>query len=784
MPAAILYFENDKGAGLIWPADIKFIGEPTFAFIPDNSKNKVDMAGSVLDEAETRQDIAKYTTMKAEELRKREPDELRTLERKELAQADTNEQLAKIAKGEKQEKLLKDAKAHRANGKLAGRIRQEVEAEREQLMEHRSNDRKGQLTKREKALRDGVNELMREAGIEVIDDEKEGQRVLDMANGHARLQTSLNGLKKASAFILSSLSGKTMQHGTKLEIPERANRLAEKAVGHPIVSHSIRANELQHINKRHGVNGTVNDKNSIPLRKEDIALMPYIMAAPTRVVRGARATNGTESVRYEKDLSNGTVLVVEREGRFDVEDMENITMWAQKKPATNVTVAQGASHSTSETIVISEADAAKIRKDAEDAVKNDEKVREQRVYHGSANDFDAFDTMNHLSEGEGSQAFGAGTYVADQKDLGVKYANIAYDNNHIKQTEHFNAKRLIKRFPTLESFLNDPKKKEAMARNGKTETEARAYYENQKELAKPPRVLYTVEIPNDNGKNYLDWEGKPSDELRQAAYDKIISLGSSLYVNGSKSHSADEYRARLRKTISSWNNGELYDRMTTWLNSQVAVSEWLNSIGYTGIKVRVAYYSVDSRYRHNYNYVVFNDKDLKITDKVRFFRTSDGQAYGFTVGGKIYIDPRIATSETPIHEYAHLWAEALRKANPKEWQNVVDLMKGCKAVWKQVKKEYPELETDDEIAEEVLAHYSGKRGAEQARKAMEESMDGNDDMKSAAKKGLARLKEALSKFWKNVCDLLHVYFTSAEEVEDKVMYDLLNKGLCGRTARA
>lgn len=39
---------------------------------------------------------------------------------------------------------------------------------------------------------------------------------------------------------------------------------------------------------------------------------------------------------------------------------------------------------------------------------------------------------------------------------------------------------------------------------------------------------------------------------------------------------------------------------------------------------------------------------------VRFFRTSNGEAYGFTVGGKIYIDPRIATAETPIHEYAHL----------------------------------------------------------------------------------------------------------------------------------
>ena len=55
---------------------------------------------------------------------------------------------------------------------------------------------------------------------------------------------------------------------------------------------------------------------------------------------------------------------------------------------------------------------------------------------------------------------------------------------------------------------------------------------------------------------------------------------------------------------------------------------------------------------------------------VRFFRTADGNAYGFKVGGKIYIDPRIATADTSIHEYAHLWASAMQKLNPKEWENI------------------------------------------------------------------------------------------------------------------
>lgn len=180
-------------------------------------------------------------------------------------------------------------------------------------------------------------------------------------------------------------------------------------------------------------------------------------------------------------------------------------------------------------------------------------------------------------------------------------------------------------------------------------------------------------------------------------------------------------------------------------------------------------------------------KVRKMMDKVRFFRTADGDAYGYTVGGKIYIDPRIATSETPIHEYAHLWAEALRKANPKEWQNVVELMKECKSVWEQVKKEYPELRTDDEIADEVLAHYSGRRGAEGLRTEATKAADAAKGVldKAAVVSGFGRLREAIKKAWKHIAeDILHIHFTSADEVADKVMYDLLNKVKPGDVNRA
>lgn len=159
---------------------------------------------------------------------------------------------------------------------------------------------------------------------------------------------------------------------------------------------------------------------------------------------------------------------------------------------------------------------------------------------------------------------------------------------------------------------------------------------------------------------------------------------------------------------------------------------------------------------------------------IRFFRTSNGEAYGFTVGGKIYIDPRIATAETPIHEYAHLWATAMREGNPTEWKNIVGLMKGT-SVWAEVQKLYPELKSDDDIADEVLATFSGRRGAERLRAEQQKIMQGDGSVfeKAAAVGALARVKQALSKFWKGVADFLGIHYTSAEEVADRVMKDLL-----------
>ena len=160
---------------------------------------------------------------------------------------------------------------------------------------------------------------------------------------------------------------------------------------------------------------------------------------------------------------------------------------------------------------------------------------------------------------------------------------------------------------------------------------------------------------------------------------------------------------------------------------------------------------------------------------IRFFRTAEGNAYGFTVNGKVYIDPRMVNAETPIHEYTHLWSTALRERNPKEWKNVVELMKGTD-VWDEVVRTYPELKTDDDIADEVLAQYSGRRGAERLRMEMDDVLKSNSGItdKAAAVRAINNVRSALNSFWRSVARMLGLRYTSAEDVADCVLRDMLN----------
>ena len=165
--------------------------------------------------------------------------------------------------------------------------------------------------------------------------------------------------------------------------------------------------------------------------------------------------------------------------------------------------------------------------------------------------------------------------------------------------------------------------------------------------------------------------------------------------------------------------------------------------------------------------------DSEKQGEVKYFRTANGEVYGFTDGEKIYLDTRKMKPETPLHEYAHLWCDMLRKANPKEWENVKKLFDEVDGLKDEVQKLYPELESDA-LYEEMITTYSGREGTKKLEDVVRKlaAEEGKSVTESAKAKGfLEKVKEALTKYWKGVADVLGIHFTTAEEVADKVLAD-------------
>ena len=170
------------------------------------------------------------------------------------------------------------------------------------------------------------------------------------------------------------------------------------------------------------------------------------------------------------------------------------------------------------------------------------------------------------------------------------------------------------------------------------------------------------------------------------------------------------------------------------------------------------------------------ETDTRTDGVQRFLRTADGEVYGLVKDGRIYLDPKVATSETAVHEYTHLWGDMLRRKDSEQWSRTVKELKNS-VLWEEVKESYPELKTDDEIADEVLSTFSGRRGAERLREEARRVADGDGGVFTKAKaiETLERVKEAIARFWEGVARMFGINrYRSAEELADMAMRDLLD----------
>lgn len=236
-----------------------------------------------------------------------------------------------------------------------------------------------------------------------------------------------------------------------------------------------------------------------------------------------------------------------------------------------------------------------------------------KVYHGSGADFTEFD-FDHMGEGAGSQVFGWGGYVTSSKKIGKSYATLM-DNDPSKayyRIQRSNGTRFAKKYPTLESFLHGDKQ---IAMNDKfTEQEKIDFYNEMKKLAEPYHNLYEVDIPDDNGSNYLDWDKPLSKNQQDAIREGLEHLGVGIKTLESKGQS-------LERTGENVYNSTLYIGLTgteyDLPERTKGISKFLSSVGFTGIKYKAGR-NFGGAKKGDTNYVIFKPEDMKIIEHTKF----------------------------------------------------------------------------------------------------------------------------------------------------------------------
>lgn len=175
------------------------------------------------------------------------------------------------------------------------------------------------------------------------------------------------------------------------------------------------------------------------------------------------------------------------------------------------------------------------------------------------------------------------------------------------------------------------------------------------------------------------------------------------------------------------------------------------------------------------------EEDVKrLKDSRKQLKDSKGTIRGWVGNdGKIHLTKDGLNAETPIHEYTHLWAEALQMNNPDLWEQIKGLLKDTPE-WQRITsmKEYSNLKDDDRIAGEVLAHISGKKNAERMEAEAKRMIDEAPTLEEAAKAAnlLGRMRDALKKFWTWVGKTLlgKKGNINIDQVSNMVLADLTN----------
>ena len=453
-------------------------------------------------------------------------------------------------------------------------------------------------------------------------------------------------------------------------------------------------------------------------------------------------------------------------------------------------------------------------------------VRFLRTYHGSQASFDKFD-HSFMGSGEGAQAYGWGTYVSEVEGIAKAYAKsnatIHSDNGykealykyreadfnyHITETSYKNAVKNLQekeqlahpKIKNLEKELEEAKSSGDTISVGFLETALKNWNEvlrtARKEVSKyedtilpndkdvlekakkrmeelmPERNLYSVEIPDDTGDNYLGWDEPLNDRQIDMWKNAAVSIYPNLKEDVIKF--ADKFIDKKKGNVSGQ---DAYDYLTNDVSPKEA-SMALKDAGFVGVKV-IAQRITGGNKQGKMNYVIFDENNAKIVDHTKFAQNK-GVVYGYTDGKEIVLNQEHLNPNTPIHEYQHLWRTAAKEMNPELIAHGDKLIMQTQ-LFADLKEDpnYKHL-SDDEICDEAFARLTGEDGAAILEQMAKDAIKENPLDTAKELTIVNRLKNWLKKFWYWTLDTFtkwkpeDIKKMTLEDIRNLVLRDLAN----------
>lgn len=275
-----------------------------------------------------------------------------------------------------------------------------------------------------------------------------------------------------------------------------------------------------------------------------------------------------------------------------------------------------------------------------------------RTYHGTGAKFDKFD-LSHSFEGEGSETFGHGVYVTNSKEIGSNYAQRAKDRKgkfgiDYKIDMSADAGQMLSHYINkyqnvdkgLENARQDLKSALEMFPDDETLKELSAILQKRNdEIAEVSNEAYRydVDIPDDNGENYLGWNESQNFPLEKwYRLWEITHHGfneNEYFKDGGARYDKDRIERIIQMKLDSPENGmqklptlkgeELYHALEDFfdrerpLRGAKLASRALSEIGFVGIKYPAGMIHGGAE-EADYNYVIFDENNANIVGNTRF----------------------------------------------------------------------------------------------------------------------------------------------------------------------